>query len=350
MRQPHRGGKKSNRILNAADDIPSDLDPLLRQALAWVIRLHSGSATSDDAAALELWRSRSPEHEAAFRDAVKLWRSVGDATRKLVGDAELPGVAVPPRQRARAQVNRRALIGGALAASVAGAYVVARPPFGLWPSLEELSADYRTAKGEQRHVALSENVSLTLNTQTSVVVRSLSGGPHIELIAGEAAVVAGRGDTAPMVVDAAGGRVTARRAGFDVTSFDVKCLDDAVSVSCIDGEVDVAVRGQTVSIAKERQVSYSTAAGLGPALTLDLEQARAWQNRLLVVRDWSVDHLVEEINRYRPGKIVIMDAGLGRRMISGTFHLDHLDDFIAQAQGLFGATVRNLPGGIVLLS
>jgi len=30
--------------------------------------------------------------------------------------------------------------------------------------------------------------------------------------------------------------------------------------------------------------------------------------------------------------------------------LDHLDDFVAQAQGLFGATVRTLPGGIVLLS
>jgi transmembrane sensor len=107
-------GQKSNRILNAADDIPSDLDPLLRQALAWVIRLHSGDATSDDAAALALWRSRSPEHEAAFRDAVKLWRSLGEATRKLVGDAEPLGVTVPARLKARPQVNRRALIGGAV--------------------------------------------------------------------------------------------------------------------------------------------------------------------------------------------------------------------------------------------
>jgi transmembrane sensor len=37
-------------------------------------------------------------------------------------------------------------------------------------------------------------------------------------------------------------------------------------------------------------------------------------------------------------------------MISGTFHLDHLDDFIGQAHGLFGASVRSLPGGIVLLT
>jgi transmembrane sensor len=338
-------GKKSNPVLNAADDIPSELDPLLRQALAWVIRLHSGTATADDAAALALWRSRSPEHEAAFRDAVRLWRSLGEAARKLVGDGELPSVTVPPRRKASALVNRRALIGGALAASVAGGYLAVRPPFGLWPSFEELSADYRTAKGEQRDIALSEDVSLTLNTQTSIVVRSRSAGPHLELISGEAAVVAKRDDTAPLVVDAAGGRITARRA-----SFDVRCLDEAVSVSCIDGEVDVTVRGQSISIAKARQVSYSATAGLGSASAVDLEQARAWQNGLLVVRDWSVNRLVEEINRYRPGKILIMDADLGKRMISGTFYLDHLDDFVAQAQGLFGATVRTLPGGIVLLS
>jgi transmembrane sensor len=338
-------GKKSDQILNATDDIPSDLDPLLRQALAWVIRLHSGAATADDAAALELWRGRSAEHEAAFRDAVKLWRSLGEATRELVGDAGPLGVPAPVQRKARPQASRRALIGGAIAATVAGGYVMVRPPFGLWPSFEELSADYRTAKGEQRNVALSEDVSLTLNTQTSVVVRSLSAGPHIELLSGEAAVVARRGDTTPLVVDAAGGRITARRA-----SFDVRCLDNIVSVSCIDGDVDVALRGQSISIAKERQVSYSATAGLGPATAVDLEEARAWQSRLLVVRDWSVNRLVEEINRYRPGKIVIMDANLGGRMISGTFHLDHLDDFIAQAQGLFGATVRTLPGGIVLLS
>ena len=60
--------------------------------------------------------------------------------------------------------------------------------------------------------------------------------------------------------------------------------------------------------------------------------------------------LVEEINRYRPGKIVLMNGDLGHRMISGTFHLDHLDDFIGQARGLFGASVRSLPGGIVLLT
>ncbi|MBV8924423.1 MAG: FecR domain-containing protein [Bradyrhizobium sp.] len=322
--------------------MPSEFDPLLRQALAWVVRLNSGEATSDDAAALELWRSRSPEHEAAFRHAVRLWRSLGDATRKLVADRELPR-DISEAQRPRPRLSRRSLLGAALAASVAG-YLVVRPPFGLWPSFDELSADYRTAKGEQRHVTLSDDIALTLNTQTSIAVRSASGEPRIELIAGEAAVSAQRQAQAPLIVDAAGGRISAYQANFNV-----KCLDHVVSVLCLDGTVDVAWKGHSLSMQGGHQVSYS-AAGLGTASAVDPELGRAWQHGLLIVRDWPVGRLVEEINRYRPGKIVLMNTDLGRRMISGTFHLDHLDDFIGQAHGLFGATARALPGGIVLLS
>jgi transmembrane sensor len=329
--------------LSAADDIPSELDPLLRQALAWVIRLNSGTATADDAAALELWRSRSAEHEAAFRDAVRLWRSLGEATRRLVAERELPREVIAER-RPRPSLSRRSLIGGALAASVAGGYLTVRPPFGLWPSFTELSADYRTSKGERRHVALSDDVALTLNTQTSISVRSSPGEPRIELISGEAAVSAKRRVSSPLIVEAAGGRISAYQANFNV-----KCLDNAVSVLCLDGMVDVALQGRSLSVQGGQQVSYS-AAGLGFVSLADPEQARAWQNGLLIVRDWPVSRLVEEINRYRPGKIVLVNADLGRRMISGTFHLDHLDDFIGQARGLFGANVRALPGGIVLLS
>jgi transmembrane sensor len=332
--------------LTAPDDIPTDLEPLLREALAWVIRLHSGAATSDDADALEQWRRRSPDHETAFRDAVKLWSTFGAATRRLVAekDGDFNQASGFPAAR-RIVVGRRSLIGGALAASVVAGYFVVRPPLGLWPSLEELSADYRTTKGEQRDIALSDNVSLKLNTQTSIAVRSTESEPHIEIISGEAAIVSKRAGTNPLVVDAAAGRITALRAAFDV-----RCLDGAVSVSCLDGAVDVELKGRSLRIAKEQQVSYSAAEGLGTPASVDPTQAIAWQNGLLIVRDWPLSRVVDEINRYRPGKIVVMDSQLGRRMVTGTFHLDHLDDFIGQARGLFGATVRSLPGGVVLLT
>jgi transmembrane sensor len=45
-----------------------------------------------------------------------------------------------------------------------------------------------------------------------------------------------------------------------------------------------------------------------------------------------------------------MNADLKRRVVNGTFQIDKLGDFVAQVQQLFGAEVRSLPGGVVLLS
>jgi ferric-dicitrate binding protein FerR (iron transport regulator) len=59
------------------------LDPLIRDALAWVVRLKSGEATLEDAEQLISWRAQSPAHERAFRDAVKCWKAIGPA---LVSD------------------------------------------------------------------------------------------------------------------------------------------------------------------------------------------------------------------------------------------------------------------------
>lgn len=329
--------------LTAPDEFPAELDAVLKEALAWVIRLHSGDATSDDAAALDQWRCKSRDHEAAFRDAVRSWRTFGDATRRLIAEKQ-SGRHDPGARAPRKLIGRRGLIGGAIAASLGGVYVALEPPLGLWPSLEELSADYRTAKGEQRAVSLSNDVSLKLNTQTAVAVRSIEDSAHIELISGEASIVAKRIGASPLVVDAASGRITAFRANFDV-----RCLDGAVSVSCTDGAVDVALKGRAVRIKNGQQVSYSAATGLGAPLPVDPAQATAWQDGLLIVRDWRLTRLVDEINRYRRGKIIVLDAQLGDRMVTGTFRLDSLDDFIGQAQGLFGASVRSMPGGVVLL-
>jgi transmembrane sensor len=51
---------------------------LIRDALAWVVRLKSGEATLADAEQLNDWRTKSTAHERAFRDAVKCWRQIGD--------------------------------------------------------------------------------------------------------------------------------------------------------------------------------------------------------------------------------------------------------------------------------
>jgi transmembrane sensor len=320
--------------------VPTDIsepDALVDEALDWIVRLKTGAPTRADVEALQRWRERSPAHEQAFKKAARLFREAGIAAQELA-DAPLPAAAcgAPPKVLAR-----RALLGGAIAASAA-AYLVARPPMGLWPSLQELSADYRTAKGEQRKVAVMPDVSLQLNTQTSIALRSAENETRVELISGEASVALSAAKSFVML--ASNGRIAATKA-----TFNARCLDGAVSVTCLTGAVDVAQGGNTVRLRESEQVSYSSEGIEAPA-PVDLGQVTAWQAGLLIFRDKPLANVVEEVNRYRAGKIIITNANLRIRVVNGTFQINRLDDFVAQVQQLFGAQVRSLPGGVVLLS
>jgi transmembrane sensor len=320
---------------------PTPVDDTLRDdALEWVVRLKAGAPTRADLDALLSWRQQSDAHEQAFKAAVRLYRLVGAAAKELA-DEEAASVAQlgprPPRRLAR-----RAVLAGATAA--AAGYAMVRPPFGLWPSIEELSADYRTGKGERRKVAVASEVSLELNTQTSITVRSAAEGTRIELISGEAWVAAKTASSKPFVMLAGNGSVTASQANFDG-----RCLDGIVTVTCLEGTVTVEHAGEAITLQRTEQVAYSQN-GLQPSAVVDLAQVSAWQAGLLIFRDRPLASVVEEINRYRLGKIIVTSDSLKRRLVNGTFQLDKLDYFVSQVEQLFGARITPLPGGVVFMS
>jgi transmembrane sensor len=318
-----------------------DAEAILAQALDWIVLLKTSEPTRADIDELHRWRSRSAAHDEAFKTAARLFRRAGIAASELANqsDGSDPVQSVPRRQ-ARV-LFRRAFLGGAIAAATAG-YLVVRPPLGLWPSLEELSADYRTGKGEQRTIAVAPGLSLRLNTQTSITLQQQQE-TRIELISGEASVAATRTSPSPLVMLAGNGRITAVEA-----EFNARCIDDVVSVTCLAGVVDVTQDHKEVRLQKAEQVSYG-ANGMAVSVSIDPSQVTAWQEGLLIFRDASLSEVVEEVNRYRTGKIIITNADLRRRLVNGTFQISKLDDFVPQVEQLFGARARSLLGGVVLL-
>jgi transmembrane sensor len=328
-------------VSEPSDQLP-ELAPLTQEAIDWVVRLRSGEATTDDLEALKRWRSQGPAQEDAFRRAVELWRGFKTvAEQSSEQPSTVASTDIPPWANRR--VARRAFLGGAIAASAAG-YMSVHPPLGLWPSLHEMSADYRTAKGEQRQVVLGSGVSLTLSTLTSVAVRSTAEEPRIELISGEAAIIAKVPSAKPLVMIAGDGRIVASQANFNA-----RCIDDLVSVTCLAGAVIIEHGSQSERLQSGQQISYSSV-GLAPPTIADPAQTTSWQSGLLIFHDKALSDVVEEINRYRPGRIVITNKNLSRRVVNATFHLNQLDNFFVQAKELFGAKVTQLPAGLTLLS
>ena len=130
-----------------------EINPLIEEGLQWIARLKSGVATRGDLDELAAWRAQSEAHDQAFKTAARIFRQAGIAAGNLAEKST-------PVYRTRPVWSRRAVMGGTIAASTAAAvYLAAQPPFGLWPSLRELSADVRTATGERRKLQLTPDVA-----------------------------------------------------------------------------------------------------------------------------------------------------------------------------------------------
>jgi transmembrane sensor len=316
---------------------------LQREALAWVRRLTSGEATTGDAEALRGWCRQSPAHAAAYAEAHALWKDLGPTGRNLrqsgIASPGLIAVDRPPRM-----MTRRVVLGSGLAtATAAAAYAIVNPPLGLWPSLDELAADYRTATGEQRQIALGESVSVRMNTRTSLTLRPSAEAARIKLVAGEASFTSSKAEK-PLIVLAGHGQVIATHARFDV-----RLIDAAACVTCLDGNVEVEQAEARAALKPGQQAHYGER-GLEPVAMVDPDVVAAWQRGVLIFRSTPLADAVAEINRYRPGRIVLVNAALGKSLVSGRFRIDRMDDILAHIEEAFGARLQALPGGLVLLN
>jgi transmembrane sensor len=326
------------------DKFPVDPTPLEHEAYGWVVRFVDG-ASPHDLKALKEWSAQGPAHAEAFDRASKVWLALDPARRKALSENVLVFSPIAAGRRAGPSLGRRAFLGGAIAASAAGAaFLVARPPLELWPSLSELSADYRTETGEQRQIALAGSVSVELNTQTSIVLRSSAEGPEgFELIAGEALVSAPKSS---VTVVAANGRVVASQARFNV-----RYIDQSVCVTCLDGKVEIETSAKAAVLPAGRQLIYSPAglAELTEPVTIDPSTVTAWKDGFVVFDGTPVSEVIAEVNRYRNGKIILTNTALGRERFNARFRIENIDRVVDQIAQVFGVRVRSLPAGITLL-
>lgn len=315
------------------------MQAIRREAQQWVVRLASHKADTDDAQAFRRWCARSPEHASAFVQARAVWQDLRPAAQR-VQRAE----AALATQRGAGRFGRRAFLGAALAGTAA--WLVVRPPLGMWPAVTELAADLRTGTGEQREWVTAEGVVVQLNTRTRMDLRGAEGGvARLELLEGEAEIRTDLDAAAPAVqVRAGDGLISAERARFNV-----RFIDGEVCVTCLAGRVDVR-RGEagSTSVDVDRQLVYAGAQP-GVARRADAAAVSAWRRRQLVFDQTPLADVVAEVNRYRPGRLILTDAAVGRKRVQASFSIDRLDDVIALVRDVYRLDVTSLPGGIVLL-
>ncbi|MGJ7543778.1 FecR family protein [Variovorax sp. LT1R16] len=330
-----------------AEDIVPISDELQLQAAAWLRRLTSGDVRPRDAQAFQQWKRISPAHQAAFEEVKRRWQVMKPALGELLR-TDPSSAALHRRTLARAGMNagagRRAFVGAAVGAAAVAGVAVMRPPLGLWPSAGEWAADYRTATGEQQTLAFTEHVSVMLNTRTSIR-RELKEHrtTGLQLVAGEVAIDLQNSDLAFVVAAGAG------RSTFGSGRLEVRDIEGNVCVTCIDGVVRVEHPSGTRALHSGQQVIYD-AAGIGRVTQTDPDNVSAWRKGELVFKDVPLGRVIDEINRYRSGRVMLANSSAGKSAVSGRFYVESLDTALSQLQHSFNLKARWLPAGVVILS
>jgi len=315
--------------MSAGGDGVEPLGPVEREGVDWLVRLTSGAATQADAHAFRAWLDSSAAHRSAFSNAVAVLR-LAQAGRAFEGSA----FHVARSRR----LGRRAFLGAGAAVAAAAVATVVLSPTGLLPALSD-PASVRTAKGDRLLLALAEGVSVDLNTHS----RFERDAERPRLVSGEAAVEVSGRDQTPFLLQVGEAEIAAAAGVYNVVY-----RNDRLAVTCVDGELGLKRSDVDVRLSAGEQVRVE-GDGAWRRSTADLEAITAWRRGLLIFRNAPLSQVIEEINDYRRGQLVLVGDGLGELRVNGVFHTNDLANITAQIQALDGARVTQLPGGIVLI-
>lgn len=322
------------------DDRPQrPLDAVERQAHAWVVRLTSGEATAADGRRFRAWCESDPRHREAFGRARRQWEQVRLAGERLPAAARQP-VAPTPAQR----WSRRAFLGAAVAAPASLVVVAAlRPPLGLWPSVTAMAADFHTGTGERLQIAPSPQLRIELDTQSSLRRRAHAQGEGFELVQGQAAIETGAG--LRLALFAGPGCVIADEGA---VRLDVRNTHGQVRVTCLQGSARIEHPQGRLQLQAGQQTRFDERLS-GVVAEAVASEVSAWTEGMLVFRRAPLREVVDEINRYRRGKVLLGESALARAPVSGRFRIDDPDAALEQLRLTMSLDLRRFPGGIAIL-
>ena len=322
-------------------------DKIEATAARWVSRLSGGPLRPDERRDLDGWLAAHPDHRAAFDYARATWDELGalrDAPGSLIDDVVAPRpVANVRRPKVRARM-------AALAACVALA--VGLGIFWFGDPATMLLADYRTAPAEMRSVVLPDGSIADLAPASALALRFDDRERRIELLSGTVYVTAApmtEEERRPFLVHAADG--SAKALG---TQFMVDRLRDAVQVTVARHRVEVALaatagRAGSVVLTRGLAVRYGEGRGLGDIRTVNLGTATAWRRGRLIFDRVPLSTVVAALNRYRRGRIVIVNPDLAERTVSGMFETARLENALDQIARELGAQSVAVPPFVTLL-
>jgi transmembrane sensor len=302
-----------------------ETDPILMQALEWFVLMKDETTRDQDQAAFQAWLAADPAHAAAYERAQALWDRFD--------------IVKPEYERIQRSggIDRRGLLIGGLAALVAGSGLYALNRRGLF-------ADYTTDVAERRTFSLPDGSTVELGSDSALSADFDAGKRSLRLQRGQAFFTVTSDPTRPFIVHAAYGQT--RALG---TRFDVKLETERVVVSVLEHSVEVTTADANAAIvAAGWQISYG-AEGIGTAQEADAGAVEAWRRDRIIFDDVPLRRVLAELERYRRGKIMLMDRSIGDIPVTAVFDTRHTENALQIIAGTLPIRVLNGDGYLAIV-
>ncbi|MEX5212917.1 MAG: FecR family protein [Nitrospiraceae bacterium] len=317
---------------------PEHDDALRQEAVVWLARLSDRDATAEDRQEFERWRAQSQDHAQVYDKLARVWAEPAlDSAAACV--ARYASAATDRSIAGSRRWTRRVLV-------VAACFAVLLMAVTYFDLIARFQAEYRTEVGERRTVGLPDHSFVTMNTHTAIATSFDQSVRRVRLLKGEAFFRVHHEPDRPFMVESE--QSTTRAIG---TEFAVRTQRGIDRVTVIEGVVEVTA-GQKIS-STARLVAgtmiETDQSGLGTTQAVDVTAAAAWLQGLLIVDGVPLTHVIEEVQRYYPGTILVWNRHFGEMRVTGTYKLEEPSKILYHLTKTFPLRSVGLANRVVVL-
>lgn len=337
---------------------------LRQQAIEWLVLLRSDDFGEIEMVAFASWLAEDQAHSEAFAAVENLFDDMALAavtplpdtqTQLNFGEPEVSFVHSPKLRSRRVSVTRAICrMSASLALAAAWLFMVTLviPPQSHL--LNNFLSDYHTDTGELREIQLADNSRLLLNTNSAISVNFNSKLRQITLHNGQVRFAVAKDSKRPFEVISDG--LIIRALG---TVFEVYKRSGYISVTTQEHAVEARVQSEAghsalprqavVNVPQGQQLNYHSGDSLLNPHVVVLNQTTAWQKHKLLVNDRPLQELIDELSRYRAGRIFLSDKTLKDLRVTGVFSLDNPDEVLNSVRKVLNLKEARLGPWWVLL-
>lgn len=337
---------------------------LRQQAIEWLVLLRSDDFGEKEMVAFASWLAEDHTHSEAFAAVEKLFDDMALAAVKPVPDTqtqlnfdepEVTFAHLLKLRSSRASVKRvLSWMTASLALAAVWLFMVTLviPPQSHL--LNNYFSDYHTDTGELREIQLADNSRLLLNTNSAISVDFNSQLRRIFLHNGQVRFTVAKDANRPFEVISDGLIISALGTVFEVYKrsgdITITVQEHAVEARVLRGADNSAAPKQTtVKVPQGQQLNYHSGGSLQNPQVVELNQTTAWQQHKLLINDRPLQELIDELGRYRAGRIFLSDKKLKDLRVTGVFSLDNPDEVLNSVRKVLNLKEARLGPWWVLL-